>query len=215
MREREWLALSEALAWMMANATSDGGFLGPLSQNEAWRLLRGAVADDKVALRGARYERRDTNPAWDNSRDAGRIIPEIAEALWPVAGLDGSLWLANELKASTMNLLRLLVLDRFPAVFWTSVTVSRRDLEGIFAPRPTQVDRQRKTTNGTAPRKPVRPARESAQRAIAALYSGEVPDQALLRNQALCKHVRQWFSNQKLPSNFSDDTILRAAGRKV
>ena len=57
------------------------------------------------------------------------------------------------------------------------------------------------------------PARALAERAIAVLYPDRVPDQTSLPNKALCAEVGRWLRNQN-QRNVSDNTILRAAGRK-
>lgn len=58
-----------------------------------------------------------------------------------------------------------------------------------------------------------RPAIERAQGAIEALYPNGVPDQATEPNATLCKRVSGKLKESKLP-DVSDDTILRAAGRR-
>jgi hypothetical protein len=58
-----------------------------------------------------------------------------------------------------------------------------------------------------------RPAFQRAQRAIAELYPQGVPTQTDLPNPILCRRVGDHLRSQGLP-NVSDDTILRAAGRR-
>jgi 7-cyano-7-deazaguanine synthase in queuosine biosynthesis len=58
-----------------------------------------------------------------------------------------------------------------------------------------------------------RPALERARGAIRELYPDGVPDQASEPNASLCRHVSAKLKEAKLP-NVSDDTILRAAGRR-
>jgi hypothetical protein len=59
-----------------------------------------------------------------------------------------------------------------------------------------------------------RPALERAQRVINELYpDDDVPDQAAVPNSKLCYRVRQKLKEAHLP-DVSDDTILRAAGRR-
>ena len=50
---------------------------------------------------------------------------------------------------------------------------------------------------------------EAAQRVLTSLYSDGIPDPVTLPNKALCKAVAA-----QLPYQISNDTILRAAGRK-
>jgi hypothetical protein len=58
-----------------------------------------------------------------------------------------------------------------------------------------------------------RPKFEDALRAIAEIYSGGVPDQAAEPNSKLCRRVGEKLKAAGLPE-VSDDTILRAAGRR-
>jgi hypothetical protein len=54
---------------------------------------------------------------------------------------------------------------------------------------------------------------ERVQRAIEALYPNGVPDQATEPNVTLCRRVSAKLKESQLP-DVSDDTILRAAGRR-
>jgi hypothetical protein len=58
-----------------------------------------------------------------------------------------------------------------------------------------------------------RPALERAQRVINELYPDGVPDLAAVPNSTLCRCVGAKLKEAKLP-DVSDDTILRAAGRR-
>jgi hypothetical protein len=60
----------------------------------------------------------------------------------------------------------------------------------------------------------VQPKRERAMRAIAVLYPNGVPPQSSLPNKVLCNSVREHLKDHSEPSQISDDSILRAAGRK-
>jgi hypothetical protein len=57
------------------------------------------------------------------------------------------------------------------------------------------------------------PALERAHRALNAVYSGDIPDQATEPNKKLCARVNDKLEEWKLPS-VSNDTSLRAAGRR-
>jgi hypothetical protein len=57
------------------------------------------------------------------------------------------------------------------------------------------------------------PSIERAQRAIEMLFPDGVPDQALLPNKTLYGRVGEWLKTSGL-SKVSNDTILRAAGRR-
>jgi hypothetical protein len=213
MRGSDWWALHEALTWMMSNVLSDSPLHGPLSQQEAWRELRAACADGKIRVRGTRHQRKGTNRVWDDIGDGCVIPSEVVQPLWPVGGLDGTLWLANESLVYSLGSLGLLPLDRFPGVYWASVTVSRVDLEREFS----RSARYAETPSGAAPksegRKPRQPLRQAAAREIFELYEGGVPDQTTVRNAKLCRDVGNLLK-QKGITNISDDTILRAAGRR-
>jgi hypothetical protein len=63
------------------------------------------------------------------------------------------------------------------------------------------------------PRRKSRPARERALDAIKELYPKGVPDQAVEPNANLCRTVGEKLKQGGLPG-VSDDTILRAAGRR-
>ncbi|MGC1358941.1 MAG: hypothetical protein WA851_24695 [Xanthobacteraceae bacterium] len=58
-----------------------------------------------------------------------------------------------------------------------------------------------------------RPTRARAQRAINEIYSSGVPDPATEPNTLLCRKVGRWLKDKGLP-DASDETILRAAGRR-
>ena len=58
-----------------------------------------------------------------------------------------------------------------------------------------------------------RPARERVLQAIAELYPQGVPTQAAVPNASLCRRVARWVRERGLLV-VSEDTILRAAGRR-
>jgi hypothetical protein len=62
-------------------------------------------------------------------------------------------------------------------------------------------------------RKKGKPGRERALRVIVEIYRGDVPDQAAEPNKRLCERVSNRLKELGLPP-VSDDTILRAAGRR-
>ena len=63
-------------------------------------------------------------------------------------------------------------------------------------------------------KKLARPQRERAKEAIDALWPDGVPPQSKLRNTSLLKCVHDHLKKNDSPESISDDTILRAAGRK-
>jgi hypothetical protein len=185
MREREWLTLTEALAWLMAHMQTDG-LRNYLSQREAWRELRGAAADGVVRIRGARQERRGDNPLWEPPDDARPIPPETVEALLPVCSSDGSLVLVAEAQARFSVSV---ALDLFPVVAWVAVTVSRSDLERVFLPSasvPTLTLARRK------------PGRTDKKADVVAAFWAEFPDG---RPSAVSKRER----NNRIKKRLQDE----------
>jgi hypothetical protein len=57
------------------------------------------------------------------------------------------------------------------------------------------------------------PARTRAERALREVFPGGVPDQASEPNSTMCQKVGKWLENKGL-RDVSDDSILRAAGRR-
>lgn len=68
-------------------------------------------------------------------------------------------------------------------------------------------------TSNLERRMPQQVKREKARQAIANLYGDSVPDQADLPNKVLCEALRKGDFGARL-RRISNDTILRAAGRK-
>jgi hypothetical protein len=91
------------------------------------------------------------------------------------------------------------------------------NLEAVFgaagSPEQSSLDASGKKQSAGEPRGKSSPALESAQRAIEELYPGFVPSQATERNAILCRKVSAKIKEAGLPE-VSDDTILRAAGRR-
>lgn len=57
------------------------------------------------------------------------------------------------------------------------------------------------------------PKRERARKIIAELYPGGVPSQDEVPNVSICQQVGEALKRNEFP-HISDDTILRAAGRR-
>ena len=80
------------------------------------------------------------------------------------------------------------------------------------APKTKKRAAPKKTTPKKPPRR--RPAREAAQDAVKAIYpDGKIPDQHIESNKTLCKKLGHWLKKNGRRA-VSDDTILRAAGRR-
>lgn len=87
---------------------------------------------------------------------------------------------------------------------------SRADVQKVLCgPQPAAHNKKVKT--GIARKR--RPATERALATIQELYPHGIPDQASEPNKVLCAKVGEKLKEKKL-SNVSDDTILRAAGRR-
>jgi predicted DNA-binding transcriptional regulator AlpA len=59
------------------------------------------------------------------------------------------------------------------------------------------------------------PKRELAEQAVAALWPDGVPGQGTLPNKRLVERVKGYLHKNDMHASISDDTILRAAGRKA
>jgi len=99
--------------------------------------------------------------------------------------------------------------------FWKLdwVELSRTDIERIFGDPPTRGDSKLPSSGGRQRVSKSGPSLERAKRVIGELYPRLPPDQATLPNKHFCSHVRAKLKELKLP-DVSDDTILRAAGRR-
>jgi hypothetical protein len=73
---------------------------------------------------------------------------------------------------------------------------------------------QHAPTRAGATRRRTRPTLERAQSAIRELYPHGVPEQRIEPNSRLCRRVGDRLRQEELPG-VSDDTILRAAGRRT
>jgi hypothetical protein len=85
---------------------------------------------------------------------------------------------------------------------WIDEVEAEPESAGHGAPEPQQRRRGKS-----------RPALERARGAIKELYPDGVPGQATEPNANLCRRVSAKFKEESLPG-VSDDTILRAAGRR-
>jgi hypothetical protein len=101
-----------------------------------------------------------------------------------------------------------------------TILVSKADLLD-WSDRQTRQTRQTPqvpaTATATAPRP--RDKRDRANTAIHALWPDGIPDRTILPNGKLCQRVTEWLKDdcrqRRVPLILpSDDTILRAAGRK-
>ena len=58
------------------------------------------------------------------------------------------------------------------------------------------------------------PQREAARRVLDSLYGDNIPGQVTLPNKLLCRDAQEHARSFSFPFTISDDTFLRAAGRK-
>jgi hypothetical protein len=101
-----------------------------------------------------------------------------------------------------------------PSGYWhlKLIEVCRADVAAAFCPpaRP-QATAQPASKDGAARRS--QPTRNRAEAVIKKLYPEGVPEAAVLPNAILCRRVGEKLKAAGLPG-VSDDTILRAAGRR-
>lgn len=92
------------------------------------------------------------------------------------------------------------------------IELFRADVTNAFGTR-TQGDLARSARDARGQTKKRQPTRERARSVIKELYPRGIPDQATLPNSILCRRIGDKLKEKGLP-NVSDDTILRAAGRR-
>jgi hypothetical protein len=78
---------------------------------------------------------------------------------------------------------------------------------------PSRTDNAGPASSGEGKKKKGQPTFDRADRAIRQLYPQGVPDQSTLPNATLCKEVGAKLKELEQP-DVSDDTILRASGRR-
>ncbi len=93
------------------------------------------------------------------------------------------------------------------------IELSRTDVTNVLCRAGTRGELPQPTSSETDARRKSRPKLESAERAIRELYPQGVPDQSVILNAILCRQVGEKLKEQGFPA-VSDDTILRAAGRR-
>jgi hypothetical protein len=93
------------------------------------------------------------------------------------------------------------------------IELSRTDVTTVLCPTTKLRETVQPASGGQNAKSRSRPALERAKRVIQQLYPAEVPDQAAEPNAILCRRVGEKLKELKL-EDVSDDTILRAAGRR-
>lgn len=92
------------------------------------------------------------------------------------------------------------------------IELSRTNLAAVFCPAKEDARVQPASSRQNAKGRSS-PALERTKRVIQRLYPAGVPEQADQPNAILCRYVGEELKKQGLTS-VSDDTILRAAGRR-
>jgi hypothetical protein len=93
------------------------------------------------------------------------------------------------------------------------IELSRTDVTNVLCSAGTHSEAAQPASSETGATSRSRPALERAQRAVKGLYPQGVPEQAAEPNAKLCRRVGDELNKEGLPG-VSDDTILRAAGRR-
>jgi hypothetical protein len=91
--------------------------------------------------------------------------------------------------------------------------LSRTDVTNVLCRAETRGESAQHASSETGAIGRSRPARERVHHAITKLYPEGVPGQAVEPNSKLCRRVGKKLKEEGLP-DVSDDTILRAAGRR-
>jgi hypothetical protein len=189
---RAWQQLSEAIESIVAVAGC--------SREEAQTDLCHAIADRTVRIQVKLMRHPTRGITSDNVLDGKDL--SIPDAIKP-ADLD---W-ENSRPRRPWGIDR--DIFRLPPrweLAW--IKVFSADVTNVFCRGPTQ-----RTSSKTGTKSRSRPARERTQQVINELYPNGVPKPAALPNTVLCRRVGEKLREQGLV-DVSDDTILRAAGRR-
>ncbi len=93
------------------------------------------------------------------------------------------------------------------------IELSRADVTNVLCTVPAAGESSAQAQAKTTLKTRRRPTLERAQHAIQSVYPDGVPSQVVEPNATLYRHIGDWLKGNGLP-NVSDDTILRAAGRR-
>jgi hypothetical protein len=93
------------------------------------------------------------------------------------------------------------------------IEVFRSDVTDVLCSSETAGDSVRRVSRKANVKRKSQPAFDRAEAVIKELYPQGVPDQATEPNKKLCRRVVAKLKEKRLP-NVSNDTILRAAGRR-
>ena len=190
-----WERLSAATERVMATAR--------LSKEDAQSLICLAIADGILKFRG-KVGQHATRPIYGNrvlEKEHFEILAEIKpeDLDWEKSRPLNPCGVRREI----LNQPGLWNVD-WIEVFSADVTkLCSARCQGEVTQRPSRTGATRRS----------QPAFERARRAIDELFPDGVPGQADVPNAILCRRVGVKLKNDGLP-NLSDDTILRAAGRR-
>lgn len=191
--QRSWMRLSEALTDVKSM---------PLSEGDAKRFICNAIADLKIKVQLGLLRHATRHATAHGKRVLGANV-DIPADLEP-QHLDfensrplGTWFVRREQKSYTPG--------RWE---FDWIELDREDLAKLVRSIGVAVERR-----PLQPRRKAQTAREGARRAVLALFPNGNPDQVTVPNTNLCKCVGAKMKEMGLP-NISDDTILRAAGRR-
>jgi hypothetical protein len=189
---RRWVRLSDALTAVMSAG---------LTESDAKQLICNGIADLAIAIQlGLRkHSTRSTTAHGKRLSGADMEIPAYLQSQ------DFDFENSRPIKPWAVAREKIAHLAGYWIIDW--IELSRADLTNLTnatkCPNERPPQRRRKT----------QAAREAARRAIIALYPNGVSDQITESNGKLCQRVGAKLKELKLRSA-SDDTILRAAGRR-
>ena len=194
---RAWKRLSEAVTCVMAAAHC--------SQEEAKADICQAIADGAIKIRG-KLKRHTTRRM--TSKDV-------------LAGVD--LQIPPDIKPNELDWVQSRPLKPWPVRrerfripgFWELewIELSSADVASVLSPAGERNRVDQRSLPKAAPRTRSRPARDRVLQVIHELFPQGVPPSADMPNSLLCQRVGQELKERGKP-DVSDDTILRAAGRR-
>ncbi len=195
----------ERLASALNRVTSAG-----IDENDAKQSICGAIADRVIEIRLALREHTTRHYKIHGRTFTGADV-EIPARLSPQ---DMDFEHSRPLKPWLVPRERIKDLTGYWIVDW--IELASADVTKALVP--SSIDDEPTVKQGPHKRSPTRrrksqTAREHARRIIREIYSNGIPDQATEPNAILCKRVGAKLKELNL-RDVSDDTILRAAGRR-
>jgi hypothetical protein len=187
-----WQRLSDAIESVMAGAGC--------SRDKAKTDICQAIADRTVNIQG-KLSKHITRPTTPKTVLEGKDF-EIPAKIKP-ADFD---WERSRPLKSWVVRREIFGFPGHWEVAW--IEVCRADVTKVLCKRSSE-----RTSSMTGTKSRSQPARERTQKAINELYPKGLPEPATLPNTLLCRRVGEKLKGLGLPE-VSDDTILRAAGRR-